>query len=401
MIPVWDESSQSGDSEASQDAMLPQNPPDTRFFANTQLPPMNSSSMDSYIPGRGSEQHSSEVWHTNEPVLPSVSVRVSSDFDHPNGQSEVDYESSFQAKPNPYHDVYSHVVGYPQAAPPMHMGGNKGHYFAPASQVCSTSSPVVRCPSPSDAVIPVTCGRSSVASGPSSTAASLGQKSGKPEFFAAREDNKLLPKLFSERSFFPPETPQRTFLPPPPTPVMPLAVPAVAGPSLTSSFVDGPADNWAPGPSEDIVKCKPRPIPVSHAASRRTHVGISDIVENCQPISEKVKGKRKAEEISNVTAEEVHWDTNPETVHSPSSSHSDLSVDTAATSVDNGSAVCAPVAMNKDIAVVRSSVEEVPARPLKRVCLRVAERLGYAAIGGLTGAAVVVSSLIYTAPTFS
>jgi hypothetical protein len=43
----------------------------------------------------------------------------------------------------------------------------------------------------------------------------------------------------------------------------------------------------------------------------------------------------------------------------------------------------------------------VPERPAKRArMMRVAERLGYAALGGVTAGAMIVGTLIYTAPTF-
>ncbi len=44
----------------------------------------------------------------------------------------------------------------------------------------------------------------------------------------------------------------------------------------------------------------------------------------------------------------------------------------------------------------------VPERPAKRArMMRVAERIGYAALGGVTAGAMIVGTLIYTAPTFS
>lgn len=155
--------------------------------------------------------------------------------------------------------------------------------------------------------------------------------------------------------------------------------------------------------------------------SRRTHVGISDIVNSCQQAPE--TGKRKADNISDTTNEQEVWaakakkasvetcmsDLDQESEHAADGPDQEalhraslptLSVaaepqhtgtepeDMPSVELGGGAASCV-------------AATQIPERPAKRArMMRIAERVGYAAFGGVTAGAMIVGTLIYTAPTF-
>lgn len=149
----------------------------------------------------------------------------------------------------------------------------------------------------------------------------------------------------------------------------------------------------------------------AEASSRRTHVGISDLV-NCYQAPETGKLKRKADDISDDADEQEQqaatttngdlaaFSSNrarPQDTCAPGSSepHRDLSPASSSGAVERNGQV--PRVQDESVPVTC-----IPARPAKRARLmHIAERVGYAALGGVTAGAVIMGTLIYTAPTFA
>jgi len=149
------------------------------------------------------------------------------------------------------------------------------------------------------------------------------------------------------------------------------------------------------------------------ACSRRTHLGISDIVDTCQPSAGEGKLKRKADDISETTQEQEQWAAKAARALSPAPSAEEEEqsrIEPAAMQEHAGEPEPMEITETsaqgvEDVPAVPSQVPETsqtPERPIKRArMMRVAERLGYAALGGVTAGAMIVGTLIYTAPTFS
>jgi hypothetical protein len=138
-------------------------------------------------------------------------------------------------------------------------------------------------------------------------------------------------------------------------------------------------------------------------------VGIPDIVDSCQQAPEAGKLKRKAEDISDSTDEQELWAAAAKQSVITASS-SDLTSNTGA--LPSRCLRTLPPAQLKgaeqpyaELPQVEGNdalVARMPRRPAKRVrLLRIAERVGYAALGGVTAGAMIMGTLIYTAPTFS
>ncbi len=142
--------------------------------------------------------------------------------------------------------------------------------------------------------------------------------------------------------------------------------------------------------------------------SRRTHMEISDIVDTCQPSVSEGK-KRKAEAISETTDEQEQWAAKAAKALSPALSeeeHAGLSKQQPEVPEQQVNevpeALPTPPARDNETTPVAVDEPAVPERPVKRArMMRIAERLGYAALGGVTAGAMVLGTLIYTAPTFS
>jgi hypothetical protein len=268
---------------------------------------------------------------------------------------------------------------------------------------------------------------------PTGTAAALGARTGKIDYFLAREDNKMA--LGAQKAAC-----QR------PTSVQDLCNVYEAADRLGSyspathpatSFFIPPSKENVSSPAESGPFCaftpyEPRttgsPVSVNgevHGSSRRTYVCISDIVNGSQQnvsdrlekLSEQIeadrkavdrrigghgidrKSKRKAEDISDTTDAEERWADSASKIPSPGPSidenntHPESPVETAQDLIgpsDHGG--------EHPTAEEQQSLER---RPVKRArMMRVAERLGYAALGGVTAGAMIVGTLIYTAPTF-
>jgi len=150
-----------------------------------------------------------------------------------------------------------------------------------------------------------------------------------------------------------------------------------------------------------------------YGCSRRTHVGIADIVNAAQQDAigelEQIarvetdgtgvrKTKRKAEDISDTTDAEERWAGSVSKMPSP-----DPSIHEKNTHPEPpAEAVQEPIKpTGHDGEHPTTGGSQNQERPVKRArMMRVAERLGYAALGGVTAGAMIVGTLIYTAPTF-
>ncbi|KAK0720753.1 hypothetical protein B0H67DRAFT_552875 [Lasiosphaeris hirsuta] len=152
-------------------------------------------------------------------------------------------------------------------------------------------------------------------------------------------------------------------------------------------------------------------------SARRTHLGISDIVEDCHPASEKAKGKRKADDISVVTTQEEQWaaakkdeaaqSTEPASVPpAPAIFGSDkpqakrhMALQRFSPKVSLPDTLSILPAKRSDLPLPVVAVED---RPTKRPRLRsIAERVGYATLGGVATGVMIFGTLVLTAPTFS
>ena len=295
-----------------------------------------------------------------------------------------------------------------------------------------TLSPAIRQPSPSDAALPKSI-RFSNTPRPTTTADVLGAKTGKYDYFAAREANKMTlagkeaPSKTSTHIDNMPRTSNiNQLLDEPPTTHLPpirqsdssssaaqIVHNLVCSPLLTSGekFLSSPPVEPAPGDVVDDAHASALTGPASlddvammsayifqqhkmaasttNGTSRRTHVGINDIVDSSSQASASAisSRKRKADDIASCLNEaEKEWEE-------------DWAKALAATSKDASSE---PIADGADVPVVLATAEKgskAIARPTK--FRRTAERLGYAALGGATVGAMVLGSLIYTAPSFA
>lgn len=148
-------------------------------------------------------------------------------------------------------------------------------------------------------------------------------------------------------------------------------------------------------------------------ATRRTHVGISDIVDvspGAEPESEKqapaaAKGKRKADDMMELNEQEIQWEASESKLIRHLRAANKTMLRHAPANIDDLPASGVEALIDEVLGSRRSSKHVEPVsdeRPPKRLRLRkIAERLGYAALGGATVGAALVSTLIYTAPTFT
>lgn len=128
---------------------------------------------------------------------------------------------------------------------------------------------------------------------------------------------------------------------------------------------------------------------------RRTGVAISDIVESHQNSTP----KRKSNDISVTTAQEEEWAVTVATESQSASTVEPMREPSPTATVDSSSDVqvvaeAVAVQVPGDVAIEPQAFE----RPIKRMRLRrIVESMGMAALGG----AMVMGTLIYTAPTFA
>lgn len=295
-----------------------------------------------------------------------------------------------------------------------------------------------RDPSPSDAVMPKSC-YSAQTEKTRNVAQILGEMTGKGEFFAAREQNKILAKT------------QRTAEPRSSVYSLCNGASPVSGPfSLDPASTMGqflkmnveeiaeatnvpqlPEIHWAEPPLEstpslevvssgqpgDDRQDSSQPLPevattgrdVDDQSLRRTHLGISDIVEGCQlapaqdnrdnqvkQIKQTAKGlsvKRKADDISESTAEEEQW------ARPVVSGKTNLQKEQVMVLNSPELLSITEESSSKSLTPRTTKPREIDGPPTKRL-RRIAERFGYAALGGVTAGAMIFGTLVYTAPTF-
>ena len=329
---------------------------------------------------------------------------------------------------------------------------------APSIVAVSTSVRRDRMPSPSDAALAKSVAFSEKGGQSTTASTALGAKSGKFEYFLAREHNKERFAGIAD------ENQRLSFVPADTTAVDAINAPdgslSSAGPFFWAmkTSVDrlSTVQPLAQSPwlvnGDRFLNCHlpmPQDIPFGDSqyddeamtsaftfqkhkemleniaplepvqAPLRTHLGISDIVDGCQSIQSepKSKGKRKADEISTLATNQAEKQKETDANAQGDAAATQSAAPTP--SVDPPSLITPSttpelVTEPKQAATFSPDLPELPqlllgdapgqnqaTRPVKRRRLRkFAERVGYAALGGVTVGAMVVGSLIYTAPTF-
>jgi hypothetical protein len=172
----------------------------------------------------------------------------------------------------------------------------------------------------------------------------------------------------------------------------------------------------------------PATTSVSDRASKRTHLGISDLVERApqhdrfEQRAGQCKNKRKADDMSDSSETEEAWLARQD---KPTSETIETDALLSASPLPVVEEHPLPVVEERPLPVVEQPVKDMalqveahvvvakdaPAlevskpdegRPAKRQRIRhIAERVGYAALGGVTASAVIMGTLIYTAPSFA
>ena len=250
----------------------------------------------------------------------------------------------------------------------------------------------------------------------------LGARTGKIDYFRAREDNKMALEAQKAECSRPTsvqdlcnedEAMSHVGMP------TPEPYPASSSPiSPSGQNLFDPAD-FRPVPAGTPYEPHPRASPLAlsgevYGCSRRTHVGIADIVNAAQQDAigglEQIartetdakgvdcKAKRKAEDISDTTDVEERWASSVSKMPSP-----DPSIHEKNTHPEPPAEAVQELIKPSDYDGEHPMTENLQTqeRPVKRArMMHVAERLGYAALGGVTAGAMIVGTLIYTAPTF-
>ncbi|KAK3392080.1 hypothetical protein B0T20DRAFT_483204 [Sordaria brevicollis] len=205
--------------------------------------------------------------------------------------------------------------------------------------------------------------------------------------------------------------------------------------SQNSFAVDMAEDPWYPPDKAEFFQAwKANKASVTHtlpASSHYARVAISDMLGENDSVGgsdmlvddvSDGKGKRKAEEISSTTEEELRWNAGDaqNLLGEESGAHETEDINQVMADQNEEEKVIetteAPNENAKEIAV---TVESLPMpvatssaridvdddgdmpRPAKRQRLRnIAERVGYVALGGVATGAMMFGALVYTAPTF-
>lgn len=108
------------------------------------------------------------------------------------------------------------------------------------------------------------------------------------------------------------------------------------------------------------------------------------------------KGKRKAAEISEETLQEIEWAHSISQDESKAASSSEAMQSSSSHSTYPSSSDQIPLPSPPPSLRESASPEQRPTKKIKKI----AERVGYAALGGVSVGAMVLTSLIYTAPSF-
>jgi hypothetical protein len=193
----------------------------------------------------------------------------------------------------------------------------------------------------------------------------------------------------------------QTTMPPPPLPLAPLLVTGEEFLNTPQTFYSWPISSDREDVFNESISAVDfhkrtggmRSSQAGEPSQRRTHVGIADIVDSSPQQSQKSSSavpsrKRKADDISKLSAAEATWQVGP---LPPDPVVIPLEMDAK----PEQASVPAPPS-DEPLAISTSSV-----RPAKKMRLRnIAERIGYAALGGATVGAAIFTTLIYTAPSF-
>lgn len=107
------------------------------------------------------------------------------------------------------------------------------------------------------------------------------------------------------------------------------------------------------------------------------------------------KGKRKAKEISEESPIEVRWNFSSSEVKSKDASSAEA-LPSSSHHLPRSTSTQLPLPSPPPSPEEVASLEQRPTKKIKKI----AERVGYAALGGVSVGAMVLTSLIYTAPSF-
>lgn len=294
----------------------------------------------------------------------------------------------------------------------------------------SINAPALREPSPSDAAMMKSSVQPQTITHP--TVELLKEKTGKHAYFEAREENKAALARQIQKYPSPPSAPQampanndlsprksvwraQAMLnaqePIEPTQAGPSSQPVVKSPWLSTGddFLNSPQEgrnhsrdqaqpeNEVEAEDEAMTSAyqyhlwkqsRMEASQTSESNSRR--IGINDIVMDQELCEQPVKNaetqentkKRRAAAISTATQEEQSWH-NEQQNEAPTAD-----------------AVVQPISPPASPIGTATQISSETPRPTKRM-RRIAERVGYAALGGATVGAMIVTSLIYTAPSFA
>ncbi|ROW00786.1 hypothetical protein VMCG_06493 [Cytospora schulzeri] len=326
---------------------------------------------------------------------------------------------------------------------------------------------VVRQPSPSDAVLPLSHRHHGSEDDSAMAAENLGRKWGKPDFFEAREHNKITisrltePTTSSGASLVPdaaieannviaennsihgePKDLEDRVVPPATETVNPTGQEPAQGISveagseqnasrpvekqapqgsqvselvrnpwllasgedfLTSPLHEAPAmdlgttneaeaPDWTPASAYELHQYKQQNQARKEQDTEtwRDQMDISVAENNSKGLSflpkDSPKGKRKAVEISEATEQELAW-------HEKGDSMSPTAPSSPITRSEPDVSLPSPPTTPQE----RGHADGRPSKKIRKI----AERVGYAALGGATVGAMVFTSLIYTAPSFA
>ncbi|KAK5663070.1 hypothetical protein OQA88_6486 [Cercophora sp. LCS_1] len=323
--------------------------------------------------------------------------------------------------------------------------------YSPTLTFATQSSPTMgqRWSSPSDVAMLKASSEGSALAAAIARAQALGEKAGKVDYFVAREKNKLVASPITAE-----QPVAQINIPKLPLPTSEVTT-EVSCPSelLEEIITPQPAGEGlanAVGTTADAIN---QPEQSSNRvdatdSTRRTYLGISDIVEGCHRRADSGKGKRKADDICEATADEELWDaslrrelpsmtapisptpsleielSSDRDVSKDAISDADTSLVEPATetpepvvkaassvkktseSVDDTDATPESVLAPESGATttMNSVVEHPEQRAAKRQRVGglsgIAEKIRYAALGSLATGFMIVGTLIYTAPSF-
>lgn len=148
------------------------------------------------------------------------------------------------------------------------------------------------------------------------------------------------------------------------------------------------APEWTPASAYELHQYKQQNLAAKEQDVEVCDDPMDNSIASNNPVKlleESLKGKRKAADISEATEHELVW-------HDKGDSVPPVAPNSPATPEPNVSLPTPPV--------TPQAGDRADAQPSKKI-RKIAERVGYAALGGATVGAMVFTSLIYTAPSFA